>query len=1742
MDKLMKSRKLQMSMVDSYVKKVNEVYENFDDKKHLTLLNTYEISMKKKLEKAEGLQEDILDKVEDEAEMLELEESFGEFRIFAGNELLILQDFIKKKTNGVDKHSDGSSTSSGRNMRLPKLSIKPFDGNPLNWKTFYDTFMCTIDGNETLSNVERMSYLLNLVEGVAEQTLKGFSLSNDNYHLALKTLQERFGDEQIIITSHMNRLLELPSVESVTNTKTLRNLYDTVESQIRSLTAFDSDIKNYGPFLVPVIMSKIPNEIKLVITRQLDKNTWDATLILKQLQKEIEVREKLNDVEMPIGAGEDLPTGVALHTVNERKTNFKSNCAFCSGNHKHQHCQKVRNVQDRRQKVKQLGMCFLCLRKNHLCRDCREIYRCFHCQGKHHVALCDKKPLNRKENTDKTSETKPNESLNVFCDGKNVLLQTAKAKVSSVDEKKCANFRILFDGGSQHSYIMPEARELLQLQTMSKEKLNLKTFGGSEANKVFDRVKFAVKSANGSENVYVEAFVSDICKPLASQTIELAVENYEHLKNLKLADSNPTNSSLKIDVLIGSDFYWDFMTNEVKKGKEGPVAVSSKLGYVLNGPISSRGSGFSGVVSTHTLKIAAEIDFDRKIERFWDLEAVGVLPNEKPILEEFKEEIKFVDNKYEIKLPFKDNVSTIANNYEVSKTRLKSLWKKLGNDEALYDDYKRIIYEQENTEVIAKVPENENGSGVHYLPHKAVVRNDKITTKTRMVFDASAKDKHEFSLNECLATGPSLTPSLFGVLTRFRSYNYVVVGDIEKAFLQISIRPEDREYVRCLWFEDPENIDWVNFENNALIEYKICRLLFGATCSPFVLTSTLITHVESNSKGDPAFAKKLLESLHVDDLNSGANTKEEAIDFYKRSKECLHKGGFHLQKFQSNSKEIEKQINDIELNESSEKILGLSWDKQKDEFFFDLKKMQLPEIPTKRNILKFTASIYDPLGLINPIVVKLKILFQEICKTKINWDELIEGELLKKWEKVLNDFALSESISFPRSYAWVEDVKNVQLHIFSDASNKAYGCCAYLRFLFKSDEIKTSLVTSKSRVSPLKTTTMPRLELLGTLLGARLLETLKSELGNVFDINNDCFLWTDSSIAYAWIKNEHREYHQFVQNRVSEIRKLTGGHSWKLIRSEHNPADIISRGSTVSELSQNQLWRQGPALLTLPESGWPSLKVGESFSEDAIKEEKTKSNTCLIIPGLVTSKFNVTNLNAVMDINKYNCLNKLLRVSAYVLRFVKKMKQVLKKKEEDTTVNNDNKGKKKEEEDTITKCWLGAEELLEALEYWIIIEQRSINLEKIKDMDVFMDKRGKIRCKGRLKNLSNTTFDMKYPILLETENSLARLIVLDAHLKVGHNGVRDTLNFLQSRYWIRKGRSFVRKILHRCVNCKRVEGKTLKYPSPPDLPKERLDSSRSFNSVGIDYAGPVFVKDVFNRDLPTKKCWIVIITCASSRALCLDVSKDYSGDSCIEILRRFSSRRGSPKCIISDNGSNFTSKEVQNFVAGRGIEWRFNLEAAPWQGGFWERLIRSVKSCLKKTIRNAKLSYDELYTVLLEIELILNNRPLTYMYDEPNNGPLTPNHLLFGRKLNIYAENELDREIEIKERSLIVRDLIEKFWLQWKNEYITELRDFHIKNTRKSNGDLLKEGDIVIVNSDNQKRMNWKLGRVEKMLKSSDGKQRGAQLTISHDTKQVKINRPINKLTLLEVQETEQFNKKNNEPKLTFIDENNILF
>ena len=310
-----------------------------------------------------------------------------------------------------------------------------------------------------------------------------------------------------------------------------------------------------------------------------------------------------------------------------------------------------------------------------------------------------------------------------------------------------------------------------------------------------------------------------------------------------------------------------------------------------------------------------------------------------------------------------------------------------------------------------------------------------------MVFRANPK-------SDKLTTGPSPTPSLFAVLSRFRSHNIALMADIEKAFLQISLHPDGRDYFRFIWFKDSDHSDFEAFENNVLIELRLCRVLFGTPSSPFLLTGTLIKHASSYADIDTDSVEKLLQPLRVDDSNSGASTDTGALDFSVKCKERLREGGFSLQKFESNSQALEAQIcSQYDHQEStrprSNKILLPKRDKGTDLFVFDFKDNIDKSVQpyTKRNVLHTIASIYDPLGIINPVVLRMKILMQGICGEKHYWDDPLTGMLLQRWETIFADLNEAPTLQVIRNYAFNDHndpFVKIQLHSFSDAFKKVY--------------------------------------------------------------------------------------------------------------------------------------------------------------------------------------------------------------------------------------------------------------------------------------------------------------------------------------------------------------------------------------------------------------------------------------------------------------------------------------------------------------------------------------------------------------------------------------------------------------------------------------------------------------------------------------------------------------------------------
>ena len=269
-----------------------------------------------------------------------------------------------------------------------------------------------------------------------------------------------------------------------------------------------------------------------------------------------------------------------------------------------------------------------------------------------------------------------------------------------------------------------------------------------------------------------------ICTPPSNQCLQVAIEQYPYLADLELAES-VSNSQEKIGILIGADYYWTFMTGHSRRGESnGPVAIHTKLGWVLLGPINNvtESSGQESSVNfsvTHVLKIEAHISQDSeakelKTERFWDLESTGILNNEPSVCEKFKSEVKRMDDRYEVCLPFKDEHPPLPDNYESSKRRLSALVHRLQQKPDVLKSYDDVIKNQLESGIIEKVNNEESvASGkVHYLPNREVIRLDKETTKLRVVFDASAKSTGP-SLNDCLYVGPPMSPLLYNILLRF---------------------------------------------------------------------------------------------------------------------------------------------------------------------------------------------------------------------------------------------------------------------------------------------------------------------------------------------------------------------------------------------------------------------------------------------------------------------------------------------------------------------------------------------------------------------------------------------------------------------------------------------------------------------------------------------------------------------------------------------------------------------------------------------------------------------------------------------------------------------------------------------------------------------------------------------------------------------------------------------------------------
>ena len=431
---------------------------------------------------------------------------------------------------------------------------------------------------------------------------------------------------------------------------------------------------------------------------------------------------------------------------------------------------------------------------------------------------------------------------------------------------------------------------------------------------------------------------------------------------------------------------------------------------------------------------------------------------------------------------------------------------------------------------------------------------------------------------------------------------------------------------------------------------------------------------------------------------------------------------------------------------------------------------------------------------------------------------------------------------------------------------------------------------------------VPRLELLGCLVTARLISRVREALQNILKIDY-IYAWTDSSVALAWINGTTKEYRPFVQNWLNEIRKMIPPESWKYCPTQDKPADTASRGATATALMNEARWWRGPTFLTSPVNQLAELVSNKSGKADEELKHSVKMDP-VQTANLTTSRFQV-GMTKIIDPERYSCINRLFRVTAYVMRFVNNLKT-------------------KKSQNQLAEGRLTSNELEYSKGSWFkntqdIIKKGDKSNQMKTSLNLIEDEEGILRCHGRLQ-YAPVEYESKCPILLPDNNRLTTLIIMHRHQLAMHNGVRETLTQLRMKYWIVRGRQVVKKVIAKYVACLKIEGKSYGIPSTPPLPPFRLTDELAFSRIGLDYAGPLFVKDIYTNG-ETKKCCIALYTCASSRALHLDLVPDLSSQVFLRSFKLFVGRRGILAKVLSDNAKAFNSAEVNGYINSLGVKW-----------------------------------------------------------------------------------------------------------------------------------------------------------------------------------------------------------------------------
>ncbi len=1192
-----------------------------------------------------------------------------------------------------------------------------------------------------------------------------------------------------------------------------------------------------------------------------------------------------------------------------------------------------------------------------------------------------------------------------------------------------------------------------------------------------------------SKSVTMKFSVIPKIKPSNTPQRKETILEEPHIKDLALADPDLGGP---LDIIICSVDRFQCVTKEPRFFPETKMAATETIfGWTITGPLGS-----TEPASTPLLMAQPRDDtLQKSLERLWELDQVpnssSLSTDETAVVQHFQDSHnRGPDGRYTVELP------RIGNPPELGKSRAQAVRRFQQNEKTLRRknklcDFNAVLQEYLELDHAEQVPPDQKANVPHfYLPLHGVFKESSSTTKVRAVFDASARTTNGVSLNDILEAGPNLYPLLPDILIRFRSHRIGLSADISKMFREILLQLHERDLHRFVMRD----------AQGAIQDYRMKRLTFGVKSSPYIATQVIRHLAEQHLQSHPQASQAILESFYVDDFLSGTETVQEADNLRKQLCDLLSKAGMNLRKWRTSSTEL-RTIIPTELIETKDlvlttpdaapKALGIHWDVAKDNLHVSTPVSISTKQVTKRTIASDTAKVFDVLGLFAPAIIPARVLLQSLWKLPLKWDDPVPEDILLKWNewtttlKVITDFAIPRRVTSNKS-----PVVFKSLHGFSDASSTAYGAAVYLRLLHEDSTISVALITAKARVSPVKAVTIPKAE----LVAAHLLAKLIKHVAHLLKISTDhLFAWTDSMIVLCWLQKPPATLKTFVANRVSDIQEhLTASH-WRHVSTTQNPADLLSRGLAADQLVNSKLWWEGPPWLVKAPEEWP-VKLPTKLSR--LPEIKV---SCKIVrvqappPSLW---------------GDYSSFHHLTRIIAWIRRFT----------------HNSRSPRNQHFHSTI----LTAREVSEAkLLLLLRISQRETYDDAFKALRHQKDlPKGHSLARmevslgaDKLLRVSTRVRDKQAPrraktlIPLSLEAQLTQLLVTTLHKTYGHPGTAALLSIIGDSYVIPGLRNFLKKISRSCAICQRAYARPLGQQMGM-LPSSRTTPSPPFHKTGVDYAGPFYLKKGHTRKPVIIKTYACLFVCLTTRAVHLELCSELSTVEFMAALRRFTARRGMPADIYSDHGTNFqgahreirelqqlqysqqTRSSISHFCTQTDVNWHHIPPRAPHFGGLWEAGVKGMKTLLRKLVTPHHLRFDELYTLLTEVEAILNSRPLTPLNStNVEETTLTPGHFLIGRPLKAPPTSDATTaKISSLRRWTLVNRLSQDLWKDWLGRYLQSL--YHRSKWTNATANIQKD-DIVYVKDESLRYRDWPIARVMEVYMGDDNRVRAADL-LSH--------------------------------------------